>query len=758
MQGGAAEDLVHLKQVGHAIDICNKETPSKRQKEELVSPPLDVLRVEDELFISPSVDAALLRARELFALSVALPIAWLHMDANVESSRARKHERVKEGAQSVHRLQESFRCKVLDHVFPIASFFAEEEFYLLLLPLLFWCGDYRFARHMTYVVCFGLVWGNLLKDVFRLPRPRNVNSKVWVPSSASHIDSTACRMILGLVVALVAYNLCDAFDAFMLGTPHVGFLLLAFASSVLVLNPQPRPMTPTFLQNCTCCGLILGCAVGFRMEVERRGGASAFSSETFGQSSAAAAVLRIIIGYAILLLARVVLKSGFTTLLRLIGLEPNPAKPVPRSEVEDCRQEIKGWDLFAAAVLKTSVYTSMAWTIVCGAPAVFDMIGIPCGMTWIWQRFWDPSPSTSADTSVSRFISSENVEVRWDCQDIGSKSSRPPARALSQRKQRRRPRPRPARRLLRLRFVLALRWACGDPVTVFRMRQGSECLLRLSPEFAHDQSLWNKTTHVNTIRHLCALVVGWWTELFGDRCPAGGGRSFCKRKDDVGMPSPRDPRPGPLEAGVRQADADSQSRPSRASEQLLCFDAAISSCSRSSQWQHALKLVEDMQEDGLAPDAGIWDKLLDAMVMSGEMAAAVALHRENAVLGLTAESRGLDLHGKTVELAKLAVRVALLDVALSASGASARHAERAERRKLGLRADGSLSLIVGLGRQSKGEALLGPALWQMLSQELAVQSHLDPQNEGCLLIPSHELKSFAGGVARVSQESKGFMT
>lgn len=401
--------------------------------------------MEDELFISPSVDAALLRARELFALSVALPIAWLHMDANVESSRARKHERVKEGAQSVCRLQESFRCKVLDHVFLVASFFAEEEFYLLLLPLLFWCGDYRFARHMTYVVCFGLVWGNLLKDVFRLPRPRNVNSKVWVPANASHIDSTACRdfgfpsthamnsvsnslftvlycfhhrlgisgtvlgllsgcwifsisfgrlylgvhspmdvkggMILGLVVALVAYSLCDAFDAFMLGTRHVGFLLLAFASSVLVLNPQPRPMTPTFLQNCTCCGLILGCAVGFRMEAERRGGASAFSTETFDRSSTAAAVLRSVIGYTILLLARVVLKSGFTALLRLIGLEPNPAKPVPRSEVEDCRQEIKGWDLFAAAVLKTSVYTSMAWTIVCGAPAVFDMLGIPCGMS-----------------------------------------------------------------------------------------------------------------------------------------------------------------------------------------------------------------------------------------------------------------------------------------------------------------------------------------------------------------------------------------
>ncbi len=46
---------------------------------------------------------------------------------------------------------------------------------------------------MTYVVCWGLLWGNLLKDVFRLPRPKNVKAEVWVPHSASQIDSTACR-------------------------------------------------------------------------------------------------------------------------------------------------------------------------------------------------------------------------------------------------------------------------------------------------------------------------------------------------------------------------------------------------------------------------------------------------------------------------------------------------------------------------------------------------------------------------------------
>merc|ERR1719269_544538 len=46
---------------------------------------------------------------------------------------------------------------------------------------------------MTLVVCFGLHAGNLMKDVFRLPRPANVEPKVWVPHTASKIDSTACR-------------------------------------------------------------------------------------------------------------------------------------------------------------------------------------------------------------------------------------------------------------------------------------------------------------------------------------------------------------------------------------------------------------------------------------------------------------------------------------------------------------------------------------------------------------------------------------
>eukprot|EP00440_Ansanella_granifera_P041781 gb/GFBE01045300.1/.p1 GENE.gb/GFBE01045300.1/~~gb/GFBE01045300.1/.p1 ORF type:complete len:453 (+),score=73.68 gb/GFBE01045300.1/:1-1359(+) len=450
MQGGAAEEFVHLRKVGEAIDCCGRETPSKRQKDQLFSPPLDTLKVQDEIFLSPLADAMLAKGRELFALSLAVPISWIHWDANVDSCVARKHTRVKEGADFIVKLQSTLRTSILDKYFLMWSFCAEEEFYLLVLPTIFWCLDYRFARQMTFVVCSGLLWGNLLKDVFRLPRPKNVEPKVWVPHAASQIDSTACRdfgfpsthamnsvsnslfavlyylenygsdetsymlllslmfvwmfsitfgrlylgvhspmdvkggLFLGTVIALVAQrplSACKMIDDLLLHTPHVGIVLLIIISTVLMLNPQPRPMTPTFMQNCVVGGLNFGCAVGYRMEVDRRARGASSGSNDIG---VALLVFRTVLGYSMVMVARVLLKALLVFLFRKAGFEPNPAKPVPRStgksDDNKVQQEIRGWDLWAAAVVKTTVYACLAWMIVCGAPAVFDVIGLPCAM------------------------------------------------------------------------------------------------------------------------------------------------------------------------------------------------------------------------------------------------------------------------------------------------------------------------------------------------------------------------------------------
>merc|ERR1712232_865504 len=81
------------------------------------------------------------------------------------------------------------RTPLLDKFLACASFCAEEEFYLIVLPFLYWNVEWALGHHMLFVTCVGLFLGNFLKDVFRLPRP----SGVWRSGQAASTDSTACQ-------------------------------------------------------------------------------------------------------------------------------------------------------------------------------------------------------------------------------------------------------------------------------------------------------------------------------------------------------------------------------------------------------------------------------------------------------------------------------------------------------------------------------------------------------------------------------------
>lgn len=469
MQGGAADKLVHLSSAVESLKCCDKPL-KKKQAQDQVVPPIDTLTVASasEISISPQVDALLDKARELFAWGLATPIAWLHGDVSVAACRERKQQRVQEGSAFVVEIQRRCRTPWLDFYFSFCSFFAEEEFYLLALPTLFWNIDYRLARHMTVVVCIGLLVGNLMKDVFRLPRPSNVEPKVWVPHSASQIDSTGCRDfgfpsthtmnavsnslfwvmyslqygiggkqvgsmtlfvgtciwvasitfgrlylgvhspmdvkaggLLGLALAFTCQrplSALDKLDKLFLVTPHVGVLLMIFFVLVLILNPQPRPMTPTFMQNCVVSGLTWGCIIGFRTETDRRLGRGILglsaapadnSSNHTGSNdiSWGLLVLRTVLGYTLVMMTRIVLKKLLEPCFRKFGMEPNPGKRVPRkdsdpksSSSKNKQAELRSWDLFAAAAVKTMVYAALAWSITCACPALFEVIGLPCEM------------------------------------------------------------------------------------------------------------------------------------------------------------------------------------------------------------------------------------------------------------------------------------------------------------------------------------------------------------------------------------------
>ena len=131
---------------------------------------------------------------------------------------------------------------------------------------------------------------------------------------------------MGLFFGVFWWYVADAFDRLILSIPHVGLLILFVSALVLMLNPQPRPMTPTFLQNCLLIGLLSGSAIGFRMEMDRSRQTAATVATPDVENHGRNIFLRILIGYTAVLVARQILKVLLTTLLRCIGVDPSPNK------------------------------------------------------------------------------------------------------------------------------------------------------------------------------------------------------------------------------------------------------------------------------------------------------------------------------------------------------------------------------------------------------------------------------------------------
>jgi len=67
---------------------------------------------------------------------------------------------------------------VLDNIFRAVTFLGEADFYQLLLPLIFWCVDYRLGVRLAILVLFSSYINIGLKDLFQQPRPFDINPSV----------------------------------------------------------------------------------------------------------------------------------------------------------------------------------------------------------------------------------------------------------------------------------------------------------------------------------------------------------------------------------------------------------------------------------------------------------------------------------------------------------------------------------------------------------------------------------------------------
>jgi len=67
---------------------------------------------------------------------------------------------------------------VLDSIFRIITFLGTERFYLLFLPLIFWCVDSGLGARLAILVLFSSYLNLELKDLFQQPRPFDINPSV----------------------------------------------------------------------------------------------------------------------------------------------------------------------------------------------------------------------------------------------------------------------------------------------------------------------------------------------------------------------------------------------------------------------------------------------------------------------------------------------------------------------------------------------------------------------------------------------------
>jgi len=66
---------------------------------------------------------------------------------------------------------QSFRHPFLDALFQMATFLGEEDFYLIFLPLIYWCLNKQVGVGLAYIFIFSNYLNSAIKLIFRLPRP-----------------------------------------------------------------------------------------------------------------------------------------------------------------------------------------------------------------------------------------------------------------------------------------------------------------------------------------------------------------------------------------------------------------------------------------------------------------------------------------------------------------------------------------------------------------------------------------------------------
>ncbi len=75
---------------------------------------------------------------------------------------------------------QTIRSPFFDSFFTIISFFGTMVFYLLFLPVLYWCFDKKYAARIFFLFIISSWFNTILKDLFNHPRPYSLNETVKI--------------------------------------------------------------------------------------------------------------------------------------------------------------------------------------------------------------------------------------------------------------------------------------------------------------------------------------------------------------------------------------------------------------------------------------------------------------------------------------------------------------------------------------------------------------------------------------------------
>lgn len=81
------------------------------------------------------------------------------------------------GIDLIHTIQ-LVHGPTLDAIFKAITFLGEEEFFLILLPLMFWCVDFAVGARLAFVFLLSAYANTGLKDLFAHPRPFELDPTV----------------------------------------------------------------------------------------------------------------------------------------------------------------------------------------------------------------------------------------------------------------------------------------------------------------------------------------------------------------------------------------------------------------------------------------------------------------------------------------------------------------------------------------------------------------------------------------------------